>query len=323
MFEATSSQLEQMLDHPLERTDFDWGERYEGKVRDNYTRGSTRLLVSTDRLSAFDRPVGTVPIRGQVLNTFSAFWFEKTRDIVANHLLAVPDPNVSVAKECRALPVEMVVRGYLTGSTSTSIWSHYARGERTFCGHRLPDGLREHEALAEPLLTPSTKAPKGAHDVSVAPEAILRDTTIRSEDFERMAQLSLALFRRGTELCAAKGVILVDTKYEFGKLPDGSIVLIDEVHTPDCSRFWEADDYARSLASGVAPRHFDKEFLRRELIQSGGALSPALRVEAARRYVSIAERVMGAPLPLSFEPPHERIARNMLTYFRATATATS
>ena len=176
MLGDASKILTQALSHPLSGTNFGWGRRYEGKVRDNYTTSDgRRILVVTDRVSAFDRILGTLPLKGQLLNAVAAFWFEETRSVVPNHVLAVPDPNVLVARECSPLPVEMVVRAYLTGTTSTSIWVHYSRGERVFCGHRLPDGLREHQRLPEPILTPSTKAAHGDHDVSASREEILKD----------------------------------------------------------------------------------------------------------------------------------------------------
>jgi phosphoribosylaminoimidazole-succinocarboxamide synthase len=322
---ATAEVLRRALAHPLEGTHFEWGKRYEGKVRDNYTTpDGLRILVVTDRISAFDRVLGTLPLKGQLLNFVSAFWFERTRDIADSHLLAVPDPNVLVAVECAPLPVEMVVRAYLTGTTSTSIWVHYARGERNFCGHVLPEGLRQHERLPEPILTPSTKAAHGDHDVSAAREEILRISGMAPDDFDRAAELALALFRRGQQHCAERGLILVDTKYEFGKTPDGRIVVIDEIHTPDSSRFWYSDSYAARFAAGEAPESFDKEYVRRYLAERGfrgdgpiPELPAELRIEASRRYVEAVERITGASFEPNLDDPLPRIAKNVSAYLAA------
>lgn len=318
--------LTEALSHPLLGTDFAWGKRYEGKVRDNYTTlDGRRLLVVTDRISAFDRILGTLPLKGQLLNRVAAFWFEQTRQIAPNHVLAVPDPNVLVARECAPLPVEMVVRAYLTGTTSTSIWVHYARGERTFCGHRLPDGLREHQRLPEPILTPSTKAAHGDHDVSASREEILRLSGMSAEDFDRAAELAMALFRYGQELCASRGLILVDTKYEFGKTSSGEIVLIDEIHTPDSSRFWYSESYSARVAAGQAPEGLDKEYLRRFLAERGfrgdgpiPEIPDAVRVEASRRYLTAVERITGQSFEPSLEEPLSRIRRNVDRYLADT-----
>jgi phosphoribosylaminoimidazole-succinocarboxamide synthase len=320
-----SKVLTQALSHPLSGTQFDWGRRYQGKVRDNYTtRDGRRILVVTDRISAFDRILGTLPLKGQLLNAVAAFWFEETRSLVQNHVLAVPDPNVLVARECTPLPVEMVVRAYLTGTTSTSIWVHYARGERVFCGHRLPDGLREHQRLPEPILTPSTKAAHGDHDVSASREQILENSGVSAADFDRAAELSMALFRYGQALCESRGLILVDTKYEFGTTPNGEIVLIDEIHTPDSSRFWYLESYESRFARGRPPEGLDKEYLRRYLADRGfrgdGPIPPipdAVRVEASRRYLTAIERIMGREFEPDLAEPLERIRRNVDRYLAA------
>src|SRR5271165_1828886 len=198
-----ASTLRSALAHCLTRTDFDaLGSKYEGKVRDNYTRGGRRFVVVTDRISAFDRVLGTVPFKGQVLNRLAAWWFERTRGVAPNHMVHVPDPNVLECIECTPILVEMVVRAYATGTTSTSLWTHYERGVRTFCGHRLPDGLRKHQALPETLLTPTTKAPKGEHDVSGSREEILATGLVTAKDFDEAAGLAMKLFERGQRVCA-------------------------------------------------------------------------------------------------------------------------
>lgn len=314
------STLQSGLDLVLERTDLDGcGTKYEGKVRDNYVPGDgRRILVVTDRISAFDRVLGTLPFKGQVLNSLSAWWFERTRDVAPNHLLDVPDPAVTVARECEPIPAELVVRGYLTGVTSTSIWTHYERGARTFCGHRLPDGLRQHEALPEPIVTPSTKAEKGGHDVSVSRHEIVERGLIRPEVFDACAEHALALFRRGQELCAERGLILADTKYEFGRTADGEVVVIDEIHTPDSSRFWYASSYEERFEAGEAPESFDKEYVRRHLADQGyrgegepPPLPDAVRIEAARRYIHACETIRGEPFVPDLQPPIARIEQHL------------
>jgi phosphoribosylaminoimidazole-succinocarboxamide synthase len=314
------SVLRAALAHPLERTDFDdLGKKYEGKVRDNYSMpGGRRAIVVTDRISAFDRVLGTLPLKGQLLNFVAAWWFEKTRSVAPNHVLSVPDPNVLLARECTPLPVEMVVRAYLTGTTSTSIWVHYTKGVREFCGHHLPDGMRKHQKLAEPILTPSTKAEKGDHDVSAARDVILELTKMPPADFDRAAELAMALFAEGQRLCAERGLILVDTKYEFGKTSEGEIVLIDEIHTPDSSRFWFEKSYAERFEAGQDPESFDKEYVRRFLAEQGfmgdGPIPPIpeeVRVEASRRYVEAVETITGERFKPNLEEPIARIRRNM------------
>lgn len=308
------------LARPLTGTDFPaLGAKYEGKVRDNYTApDGRRFIIVTDRISAFDRVLGTLPLKGQVLNHVAAWWFSHTRHIAENHLLEVPDPNVMIARECRPLPVEMVVRAYLTGTTSTSILVHYERGERTFCGHALPDGLERHARLPEPLLTPSTKAAHGGHDVSASRDEILALTGMPAEDFDRAAALALALFAEGQRVCAERGLILVDTKYEFGKTSDGRVVVIDEIHTPDSSRFWFAESYEARLREGRAPESFDKEHVRRWLAAEGFTgdgelpkLPDELRVEAMRRYIEAVERITGAEFVPNLDEPIARIRRNL------------
>jgi phosphoribosylaminoimidazole-succinocarboxamide synthase len=308
------------LRYPLERTDFpELGRKYQGKVRDNYSApDGRRFIIATDRISAFDRVLGTLPLKGQLLNHVAAWWFDRTRDVAANHVLDVPDPNVLVAAECTPLPVEMVVRAYLTGTTSTSIWVHYAGGTREFCGHRLPDGMRKHQRLPEPLLTPSTKAAHGDHDISASREEILRLTGMPTAEFDEAAQLAMALFRKGQQLCQERGLILVDTKYEFGKRADGTIVVMDEIHTPDSSRFWFIDSYESRFSAGEDPESFDKEYVRRFLAGQGFVgdgpiphIPEEVRVEAARRYIEAVEQITGEPFQPDLREPIARIKANL------------
>lgn len=293
-------------------------ERYDGKVRDCYIdreRGE-RIIVVTDRLSAFDAVVGSIPSKGQVLNQLATFWFEQTAHIAPNHMLRVPDPNVMIARECTPLPVELVMRAYLTGVTSTSIWKAYERGDRTFCGHALPEGMRKNQRLPAPLLTPSTKAAKGDHDVSVSRDELLAMGRISPEVFERAAAIAAALFAAGQAHAAAQGLILADTKYELGLDAQGELVVIDEIHTPDSSRYWYADDYEARLARGEEPRSLDKEYVRRWLADdakwTGEGPPPVMpdevRLEAARRYIASFELVTGRPFVPDTREPLGRIA---------------
>jgi phosphoribosylaminoimidazole-succinocarboxamide synthase len=303
----------------LERTDFSGlGERIEGKVRDSYRAGERRTIVVTDRVSCFDVVVGTLPFKGQVLNQLSAFWFEATREIAPNHLLAVPDPNVSIARECRPLPVEFVMRGYLTGSTSTSIWTAYARGERFYCGHRLPEGLRKHEPLPAPILTPTTKSPSGEHDLPTSRDEILASGGLDERVYAEAERIAGALFAAGQRHAAGRGLILVDTKYELGFDAAGELVVIDEIHTPDSSRYWYRDGYERALSQGREPEALDKEYVRRWLQEQGyrgegrpPALPLDVRCEAARRYIEAFEQLAGRAFAPDTEPPGERIRRNL------------
>ncbi len=307
--------LAQTLDH----TNFEGlGERYEGKVRDNYSRDGRRFIVVTDRISAFDRILGTIPFKGQVLNRLAAWWFAKTKDVVANHFVSVPDPNVLECVECRPLPVEFVMRAYITGSTSTSLWTHYAAGSRLFCGIELPEGLKKNQRLDQAILTPATKAPKGAHDVSASREEILAAGHVDASDFDRAAELASRLFSAGQAICAARGLVLVDTKYEFGKTPAGDIVVIDEIHTPDSSRFWLAESYEERFAADLDPEPLDKDFVRRFYTALGyrgdgeaPPLPPEVRIGAAKRYVEAFERITGETFEPDTEPPLPRIAKNL------------
>ncbi len=301
--------LRDQLDHCLVETHLDaLGTRYRGKVRDTYRTGDGRLiLVTTDRISAFDhilpRPI---PFKGQVLNQLAAHFFHATHDIVPNHVLSVPDPNVTVALVCEPIPIEFVVRGYLAGHA----WRVYQTGGRELCGVALPDGLRQNRRLPHPMLTPATKAAEG-HDEDVSRGGILDLGLMDAATFDRIADFALRLFERGTELAAVRGLILVDTKYEFGFDRQGDIVLIDEVHTPDSSRYFYAEGYDERLARDEPQRQLSKEFVREWLMEQGfqgkeGQTMPDLpddfRVLAAKRYIELFETVTGE----SFEPDAHR-----------------
>lgn len=305
--------------HTLARTDLrGFGRRDEGKVRDSYVAADRRVIVVTDRVSCFDIVVGTLPFKGQVLNQVAAFWFEKTRDVAPNHLIAVPDPNASVVRECRPLPIEFVMRAHLTGVTSTSIWTAYARGERVYCGHRLPDGLRQHEALPEPLLTPTTKAAKGQHDEPISRTQILAQGIVDEETFDRAGRVAHRLFAEGRRWAHSRGLVLADTKYELGLDEGGEIVVIDEIHTPDSSRYWLRESFERAMRDGANPTALDKEYVRRWLVDQGyrgdgppPQIPDDVRCEAARRYIEAYERVTGLAFVPDLEPVAERLPRNL------------
>jgi phosphoribosylaminoimidazole-succinocarboxamide synthase len=287
----------------------------QGKVRDIYLRPGRRILVTTDRLSAFDRVLGLVPYKGQVLNQLSAFWFEQCADVVAHHVLAIPDPNVTVARECRALPVEVIVRGYITGVTSTALWYRYSLGERQIYGYRFPDGLQKNQVLPEPIITPTTKGGPGAHDERLTCAEVVERGLVEPALWEQVQAAALGLFRRGSQIAARGGLILVDTKYEFGLTPAGELLLIDEVHTPDSSRFWRADSYAARFAAGEEPENFDKEFVRlwyAERGYRGDGEPPAwdadLALAASRRYIEVFEMLTGRPFEPAAYPVEARLA---------------
>jgi phosphoribosylaminoimidazole-succinocarboxamide synthase len=312
--------LRAALPHCLEHTDFSAvGERYEGKVRDNYTtRDGRRFIVVTDRISAFDRVLGTIPFKGQVLSGMAAWWFKHTKNVASNHVLRVADPCVLECVECTPVLVEMVVRAYATGTTSTSLWTHYEKGERVFCGHKLPDGLKKHQKLPAPILTPTTKAPKGEHDVSGSREEILATGKVSARDFDEAAEIAMKLFAAGQRTCAERGLILVDTKYEFGRTKDGKLVVIDEIHTPDSSRFWQSKTYEERMAAGKDPDPLDKDFVRRWYLAQGykgdgpaPAMPDDVRIGAAERYIAAYEQITGKPFAPDTQPPLARIARNL------------
>lgn len=312
--------LRDQLGKTLDATDFpSLGKKYEGKVRDNYTDGDVRTIIVTDRLSTFDVVVGTIPFKGQVLNQMAQFWFEETKHLAGNHMLRVPDPNVMVTRECTPLKAEFVMRSYLTGVTSTSIWRAYERGDRVFCGHPLPDGMKKNQRLPQALLTPSTKADKGDHDVSASRAELLEMGVISEEHFDRAAAMAATLFEYGQRRAADRGLILVDTKYEMGLDSDGELVVIDEIHTPDSSRYWFADDYEARLARGEEPRSLDKEYVRRWLVDThdyrGDGPPPPLtdevRIEAAKRYIDTYELITGRPFVPDTADPRRRIASNL------------
>lgn len=282
-------------------TDFDFKNQksvYHGKVRDVYDIDNRLLvMVATDRISAFDvvLPKG-IPFKGQVLNQIASYFLDATADLVPNWKLAVPDPMATVGVKCEPMKVEMIVRGYLAGSA----WRDYAAGKREICGVQLPEGLRENQKLPHPILTPTTKADEG-HDENISRDEIIARGIVAKEDYEKMEEYALALFNRGTEMAAERGLILVDTKYEFGKY-DGKVILIDEIHTPDSSRYFYADGYQERFEKGEEQRQLSKEFVRRWLMDNGfmgraGEQVPEMTDEYCRevseRYIELYEHITG------------------------------
>lgn len=287
------------------------GVKQAGKVRDTYRCGDTLTLVTTDRISAFDRALGLIPYKGQVLNQLSAWWFAQTSDIIGNHVLRVPDPNVTIAQVAEPLPIEVIVRGYITGVTSTSLWTLYAQGERRPYGLELPDGLRKNDPLPTPLVTPTTKAAAGAHDQRLTREEIVTGGLLSAAQWRQVEAAALALFARGQALARQAGLALVDTKYEFGWL-NGRLLLIDELHTPDSSRYWLAEQAGRV----PQPEHYDKEFLRLWYVAQGyrgegepPALPPPVAAQVAARYIGTYERLTGRAFTPGAQPAAARIAR--------------
>lgn len=292
---------------------------HRGKVRDTYVVGDVAVLVTTDRLSAFDRHLASIPFKGAVLNQTSAWWMRNTDDIVPNALLATPDPCASVMTRCDVFPVEFVVRGYLTGSTSTSLWTHYSRGERNYCGNDFPDGLVKNQRLPTNVVTPTTKA--ADHDEPISPAEIVKRGLMTQAQWDAVSAAALALFARGQTVAASRGLLLVDTKYEFGVAPDGRILLIDEIHTPDSSRYWLADTYESRFAAAQEPQSVDKEFVRlwfRDRCDPYNDATlptapPDLVAELARRYVMLYEKITGLRfvVPDAGEPASDRVNRNV------------
>ena len=306
------------LNNTLTETDLPAGTKRKGKVRDQYDFNDKIALITTDRQSAFDRVLAAIPFKGQVLNQTSAWWFDQTQDIIPNHVISVPDPNVTVAKKCDVLPIEFVVRGYITGSTSTALWTVYNNGNREYCGNALPEGLIKNQKLDSNMLTPTTK--EEHHDRPIAPDEIVNEGWISQKDWDYCSQKSLELFAFGQEKAAEHGMILVDTKYEMGRDTDGKIVLIDEIHTPDSSRYWITETYDEKMAAGEEPQNVDKEFLRLWFVDNCDPYNDEtlpeapeeLIVELSSRYIYLYETITGGTFIFPEDKPvQERINENL------------
>ena len=318
----TREQIQSQLDNCLLEAKFpQWESRYKrGKVRDMYLLENHRVLITTDRQSAFDHVLGTIPLKGQVLNRIAQYWFEQTQDIAPNQIISVPDANVTVARELDILPVEVVVRKYLTGSSDTAIWTHYNSGVRHYCGHTLPDGMVKNQPFDEAIITPTTK--DEVHDELISRDEIIAQGLVPEDTWAQVEEIAFALFARGEELAAKQGLILVDTKYEMGLDADGRITLADEIHTPDSSRFWISDTYAERHARGEEPESLDKEFLRLWLRDKGISddnipeLDDEIRVQVAERYIDLFQRVTGTDFDaeLGATPVLQRIEERIAEY---------
>ena len=293
------------------------GKKHQGKVRDSFILNNNRIFITTDRQSAFDKVLGLIPFKGQVLTQLSEFWFKKTKDILQNHLIAVPDPNVMLVKNAKLIPIEMVVRGYITGVTDTSIWGSYEKGERIIYGIKFPNGLKKNQKLPKPVITPTTKAEKG-HDERLTEKDILKRKIVTPQFWKQMKTAALALFLRGQKIADKAGMILVDTKYEMGLL-NGKLILIDEIHTPDSSRYWVKATYPKRFAAGVEPESYDKEPLRIWFKEHGykgeGAppkMPPEFIAKMSRLYMGIYEKITGKKfVPDTSRDVEQRIMNNL------------
>ena len=310
--------LHRQLEFVLTDTDFSFlGARYAGKVRENYSAGDRRYLITSDRLSCFDVVVTSIPFKGQVLNQLAAFWFNKTSSIIPNHIIDIPDPNVMVVRSCKVLPVEVVVRGHLAGSA----WRDYTAG-RAVSGIQLPPGLANFSKLPEPLLTPSTKAAHGDHDTPISEAEIVSSGLVDKNLWAQVHETALALFAAGQAEAARHGLILADTKYEFGTV-DGKLILVDEIHTLDSSRYWIESSFSQRTAAGSSPEMLDKEPTRQWLLEKGfngngpiPEFTPEHRVQIAQHYTGSYERITGLPFAGEVGPVRERIEARLREYSR-------
>jgi phosphoribosylaminoimidazole-succinocarboxamide synthase len=312
-------QIWAVLPQALNETSLPLPNKRAGKVRDAYPLDVERtLFITTDRLSAFDRILACVPYKGQVLNQLAVWWFEQTRDIFPNHALAIPDPNALVARTAQPFRIEVIVRGYITGVTTTALWYRYELGEREIYGHRFPDGLKKNQQLPQPIVTPTTKGDAGLHDERLTPGQVVSEGYLDARSWERVYEAALDLFQRGQAVAKNAGLILVDTKYEFGRAPDGTILLIDEMHTPDSSRFWKANSYQARFEKGDEPENFDKEFVRLAYAAKnyrGDGEPPVmpqdLWARTSERYITIYEMLTGKTFDAANYPIEPRLTQNL------------
>jgi phosphoribosylaminoimidazole-succinocarboxamide synthase len=311
----TDDKLRAQLPHTLRQLDLPgMGELYRGKVRDNYGRGDRIVMVTTDRISAFDHVLGTIPFKGEVLSRLTAFWFEKVKDVAPTHLIDLPDPSVMVVRRAKALPIEIVIRGYITGS----LWRDYQAGKAGAYGIEWPAGLRKDQRFDAPIITPSTKAEYGTHDEPISEQEILAKGIVAPDVWREATSVARRLFARGQEWAASRGLILVDTKYEMG-IADGKLVVIDEIHTPDSSRYWIADGYQARFEAGAEQEMLDKENIRQWLIKEHGfsghgqppPLTDEVRVMLARKYIEAYERLTGEPFLSEVGSVADRIVKNL------------
>ena len=307
------------LPYPFTTTDLSISEKTSGKVRDIYHFEAGKLLiVTTDRLSAFDRVLGAAPYKGQVLNQLSAWWFEQIKEIIPSHMISLPDPNALLAQEVDPFPVEVVVRGYITGVTQTALWYRYQLGEREIYGHHFPEGLTKNQRLPENIITPTTKDGPTGHDERLTCAEVTEEGYLDADTWDQIQEAALAIFALGQKIAAKAGLILVDTKYEFGRAPDGRVMIIDEVHTPDSSRYWKAETHAQRIIDGIEPENFDKEFVRLEYATFGyrgdgepPEMPEALWIRVAERYITLYERLTGKTFEPGEYPVELRLENNL------------
>lgn len=315
----SKEQIKKLLPSAVAETKLPLPNRTSGKVRDWYDLpDGKRLIVTTDRLSAFDRILANIPYKGQVLNQLAAWWFENTKDIIPNHIVALPDPNAAIVESAEPFPVEVIVRGYITGVTTTALWYRYSIGERNIYGYEFPEGLRKNQALPSPIITPTTKGGATGHDERLTCAEVVEKGLLDEKTWDQVQSAALAIFQRGQETASKAGIILVDTKYEFGCSPDGNVVLIDEVHTPDSSRFWKADSYDARFAAGEDPENFDKEFVRLAYAEKGyrgdgeiPSMPDELWISASERYIQICEMLTGKEFIPGTYPVEHRLVENL------------
>ena len=317
--EHYKTRIKAELKNTLTETALSSGNKKTGKVRDQYELDNKIVLITTDRQSAFDRVLASIPFKGQVLNLTSAWWFDQTKDIIPNHVIEIPDPNVTISKKCEVFPIEFVVRGYITGSTSTSLWTVYNNGDREYCGNTLQEGLVKNQKLDTNMLTPTTK--EKHHDRPISPDEIISERWMAQADWDYCSQRALELFAFGQEKAMQNGMILVDTKYEMGRDADGTIRLIDEIHTPDSSRYWIESTYEERMSADQEPQNIDKEFLRLWFVDNCDPYNDEtlpeapeeLVAELSSRYIYLYETIVGKsfPFPDAGKLVQERINENL------------
>lgn len=313
--------VKKSIPNAIEKVDFKGlGKRFSGKVRDWYIINHLRVLIATDRISAFDKVLGTIPLRGAVLNLLSQFWFEETRDIVQNHMIGVVDPNIMLVTECEALPVEVVVRGYITGVTDTSLWKRYSDGDRVIYGIKFPEGLKKNQKLKAPVITPTTRATgKGGHDEPITKAELIKNKLVAPAIWRQIEKVSLSLYSRGAKIADKANLILADTKYEFGIDKKGKLILIDEIHTPDSSRYWLKKTYLEKFKRGDEVENFDKEFMRLWFANQGyfgkgkaPQMPDDLRVKISLRYQEVYEKLTGEKFNIDLtRTPQDRIGESL------------
>jgi phosphoribosylaminoimidazole-succinocarboxamide synthase len=320
-----TADLQALLTQAFAATDLPLPDKLVGKVRESYPLDNNRrLIITTDRFSAFDRVLAAVPYKGQVLNQLAAWWFAQTADIIPNHVVELPDPNALIAIETEPFPIEVIVRGYISGVTSTALWYRYAQGERDIYGYHFPEDLQKNQALPEPIITPTTKGGPTGHDERLTCAEVTEKKLLDDETWQYLQEVAIKLFKRGQTLAKRAGLLLVDTKYEFGRTKDDKILLIDEVHTPDSSRYWRAENYQQCFADGIEPENFDKEFIRLAYVEQGyrgegvpPTMSDDLWITLSQRFIKIYEMLTGEIFMPGEYPVNDRLLKN--THVRQTS----